>query len=201
MSTATCQRVTATDASDRSASAAVMNDSAKPTIVVGVSGSPASARALRWAADAAVRLDAQLKVVLIWSIEQRAFYAPAISPDDYSRRQERAVCGLTATVRAELGPIALDSVTTEVAQGMPERALVEQSAGADLLVLGSASATVTARSIGSVIRACLSHAHCPVVVVGPEGARSDRGHGGEIRQQLSGMARDRRDLQRAGQRK
>ncbi len=148
-----------------------MNVPARPMIVVGVSGSPASARALRWAASEAGRLDARLKIVLVWRIDPRAYYAPAIGPDEYDRRQERAVSGLAATVRAELGPHALEAAITQVVQGMPERALVEESTGADLLVLGSASTavTVTGRSIGAVIRACLSHAHCPVVVVGPEG--------------------------------
>jgi nucleotide-binding universal stress UspA family protein len=140
----------------------------RPTIVVGASGSPASDRALRWAADEAARLGARLKVVLIWSIESRAYYAPAISPDDYDRRQERATSGLASRVRVVLGSTSADAVTTEVAQGIPERALVEQSAAADLLVLGSASGIVGGRSIGPVVRTCLSHARCPVVVVGPE---------------------------------
>jgi nucleotide-binding universal stress UspA family protein len=145
------------------------NTVAKPTIVVGVSGSPASARALRWAAGEAARLDAQLKIVLIWDVEPRAYYAPAITPDDYDRRQERAVSGLAATVRVVLGAAPPDALTV-VAQGTPERALVEHSIDADLLVLGEAPRMVSGRSIGPVVRACLSHAHCPVVVVGPEGA-------------------------------
>jgi nucleotide-binding universal stress UspA family protein len=146
-----------------------MNVPVRPMIVVGASGSPASARALRWAASEAARLDARLKIVLVWRVDPRAYYAPAIGPDEYDRRQERAISGLAATVRAELGPHALETAITQVVQGMPERALVEESTGADLLVLGSASTAVTGRSIGAVIRACLSHAHCPVVVVGPEG--------------------------------
>ena len=116
-----------------------MSVAAKPTIVVGVSGSSASARALRWAAGRGSRLDAQLKIVLIWSIEPRAYYAPAISPDDYDRRQERAVAGLDGHNAGCARLASTGHVTTEVAQGMAERALVEQSAGADLLVLGSAS--------------------------------------------------------------
>jgi nucleotide-binding universal stress UspA family protein len=145
------------------------NAELKPTIVVGVSGSPASAQALRWAAAEADRLDAQLKIVLIWNIEPRAYYAPAITSDDYDRRQERAVSGLAATVRVVLGAAPPDALTV-VAQGIPERALVDHSIDADLLVLGEAPRMVSGRSIGPVVRACLSHAHCPVVVVGPEGA-------------------------------
>ena len=56
-----------------------------PTIVAGVSGSPASARALRWAADEAKRRHGRLKVVLACRIQQRAFYAPAPAPPHRSR--------------------------------------------------------------------------------------------------------------------
>ena len=164
------------------------NTAPKPTIVVGVSGSPASALALRWAAAEADRLDAQLKIVLIWNIEPRAYYAPAITSDDYDRRQERAVSGLAATVRVVLGAAPPDALTV-VAQGIPERALVEHSLGADLLVLGEAAGVVSGRSIGPVVRACLSHAHCPVVVVGPEGAGD--------RAQISATPQHQGDLQLA----
>jgi nucleotide-binding universal stress UspA family protein len=147
------------------------------TIVVGVSGSPASALALRWAAAEADRLRGQLRVVLIWTIEPRAHYAPAISADDYNRRHARAVAGLAATVTAVAGFMPPDAITMTVVQGMPERVLVEQSAGADLLVLGSGAGLVSGGSIGPVIRACLSHAHCPVVIVGPEGPSGHARHG------------------------
>jgi nucleotide-binding universal stress UspA family protein len=150
-----------------------MSVSTRPTIVVGVNGSSASARALGWAAAEADRMDARLKIVLIWSIGPRAYYAPTISPGDYDRRQEHAAGRLAATMRAVLDSMPRDSVMTMVAEGTPERALVEQSADADLLVLGSASGVTSGRSVGPVIRTCLSHAHCPVVVVGPDCA-SDR---------------------------
>ncbi len=170
-----------------------MNAAARPTVVVGVSGSPASVRALRWAADEAARLGAQLKIVLIWNIEPRAYYAPATTPEDYDRRRERAVSGLAATVRVVLGPAVRDTLTV-VAQGLPERALVEHSSGAEILVLGSASGLVGGRSIGPVVRACLIHAHCPVVVVGPEGQKSHARHGDADPRPDSATTRDQRDL-------
>ena len=166
-----------------------MKATTKPTIVVGVSGSSASARALRWAAGEAKRKDAQLKIVLIWSIGARAYYAPSISPGDYYRRQEHAATMLAATMRAVLGSTPSDSVITTVAEGTPEPVLVEQSADADLLVLGSASGVVSGRAMGPVIRACLSHAHCPVVVVGPECASNGA--------RISATSQDQGDLQLA----
>jgi nucleotide-binding universal stress UspA family protein len=170
----------------------------KMTIVVGVSGSPASALALRWAASAADRLTAALKVVLIWTIEPRAHYAPAISADEYDRRHERAVAGLAAAVKAVAGHLPADAVSMTVAQGLPERALAEQSAGADLLVLGSAASLTGGRSIGPVIRACLSHAHCPVLVVGPEGPTSHSWPTSAATQLDPTAIQDERDLALAG---
>ncbi len=140
-----------------------------PVIVAGVSGSPASARALRWAAGEARRRQGRLKVVLAWRGQARALYAPSPVPDDLAARQQRARDGLAATVRAVLGADLAAEVATEVTESNPERALVDSSSGADLLVLGTASGQLAGRSIGPVVRTCLSRAHCPVVVVGPEG--------------------------------
>jgi nucleotide-binding universal stress UspA family protein len=145
------------------------NPASSPVIVAGVSGSPASARALRWAADEARRRHGRLKVVLAWRIQQRAYYAPTPAEAEVEARQQRAKDGLAATVRAVLGAELAAKVTTEVTEGNPERALVDSSAGADLLVLGAASGQLIGRSLGPVVRTCLSRAHCPVVVVGPEG--------------------------------
>jgi nucleotide-binding universal stress UspA family protein len=139
-----------------------------PAVVTGVSGSIASARALRWAADEASRRHGRLKVVLAWQTQPRALYAPVVTAQELASRRQQAVDALAATVRAVLGPELAANVTTEVIEGNPERALVDSSAGADLLVLGAASRRLAEGSIGPVVRTCLSRAHCPVVVVGPE---------------------------------
>lgn len=139
-----------------------------PTIVVGVSGSHASAAALRWAADETERRHGQLKVVVSWSQDQRAYYALPAQLEDPQRRRDKAGRDLDATMRTVLGPGPRGDTTTEVVEGTAERALVDRSAGADLLVLGSASGITAGRAIGPVIRTCLSRAHCPVVVVSPE---------------------------------
>lgn len=166
----------------------------KMRIVVGVSGSPTSALALRWAAAEAERLRAALTVVLIWTIEPRAHYAPAISADELDRRQKRAVAGLAATVRAVAGYLPSDAVTMKVVEGLPERALLAQSAGADLLVLGSAATVSGDRPIGPVVRACLSRAHCPLVVVGPQGPTGHSRHDAASSQSHPNAAQRARDL-------
>jgi nucleotide-binding universal stress UspA family protein len=148
-----------------------MNDvQDRPTIVVGVSGSPASAGALRWAAEESRHLGGQLKVVLIWSAEQRAYYAPPVPAQEPGARRRQASDALAATVDAVLGQRPHCGLSLQAAEGSAERALVRLSAGADLLVLGSATAQLAGRPLGPVVRTCLSRARCPVVVVGPETA-------------------------------
>jgi nucleotide-binding universal stress UspA family protein len=92
-----------------------------------------------------------------------------VSGGDLAARQQRAGEVLSATVVGVLGHGPHGNLTVEVAGGDAERALVEQSEGADLLVLGSASGLLAGHPIGPVIRTCLGCAHCPVVIVGPEG--------------------------------
>ena len=158
----------------------------RPAIVVGVSGSPASLTALRWAAGEAERLNGWLEAVLAWAAPPNAPYAPQPAPLNSEQRRERAHRDLAAAVRAVFGPAPPDYLVTEVVEGQPERALANKSAGADLLVLGSASAHSQAgRPLGPVIRTCLSRAHCPVVVVGPQGTT-----GGTAATDPSGIERE-----------
>ena len=59
------------------------------------------------------------------------------------------------------------SVRTEIAEGLAARVLLDQSAGADMLVLGRNShGPDPYRAAGPVIRVCLRAAQCPVVVIG-----------------------------------
>jgi nucleotide-binding universal stress UspA family protein len=146
-----------------------MNDQRQPTIVVGVSGSRASVAALRWAADEAERRPAGLRVVRSWDPQYRAPYAALdglLTAD-----QQRAVArqDLAAALCATFGSPAPIGVAAELVKGVAERTLVDLSAGADLLVLGATSRpALSGCSAGPVIRACLSGAHCPVVVVGTQ---------------------------------
>lgn len=145
-----------------------MNVTRKPAIVVGVSGSRASEAALRWAADEADRVHGQLRVILAVERPVRAHYARPARAGEPQLRQEQARRDLAAAMRTVLGPGPRPGTTTDVVEDMAERALVDFSRGADLLVLGSASGIMAGRSIGPCIRACLSRSECPVVVVSPQ---------------------------------
>jgi nucleotide-binding universal stress UspA family protein len=145
-----------------------MSSVTEPVVVVGVNGSRASVAALRWAAEEADRRHARLHVVLVWSPRAAASYAPAAGRPTAEQQREAAGKKLTALLRRVFRAGLPWRLTPELAQGVAERVLVEESADADLLVLGAAAPPCTSgRSVGPVVRACLSRARCPVVVVSP----------------------------------
>ena len=126
-----------------------MRDSREQHIVVGISDSRASLTALHWAAAEARLRGASLHVVRAWdSVRHAAPYAAVGQLPTGDEQEAEVRAGLAADMQAEFGPATPGGVTTELAEGAPERILVAQSARADLL------------------RACLAHAGCPVVIVG-----------------------------------
>jgi nucleotide-binding universal stress UspA family protein len=151
----------------------------RPVLVVGVGGSAASLAALAWAASEARRRDAKLRVVQAWQPRPaRASYAGtgrAVSGGTGNELAMEALAAdhLAAHVRSVLGVRSDIDVVTELIEGSPERVLAEASADAELLVLGSgnyapvahADPLIVDKPIGPVIRSCLSHARCPVLII------------------------------------
>jgi nucleotide-binding universal stress UspA family protein len=144
-----------------------MTKNRRQRIVVGVSGSSASGAALSWAAEEARLRKAKLHVVRVWDPARHAAPYAAVGAMPTGEEDQAAACGsLAAAMRAEFGPATPDNVTAELAEGVPERVLVDRSTDADLLVLGvTAPAWLAGRSAGPVVRACLARARCPVVVI------------------------------------
>jgi len=144
-----------------------MSNVRQQVIVVGVSGSLASGAALSWAAEEARLRGARLHVVRVWDPARHA--APYAAVDATPTGEEELASardGLAAAMRTEFGPVTPRGVTAELAEGVPERVLVNRSSRADLLVLGVSPAWPAGRSAGPVVRACLARARCPVVVIG-----------------------------------
>jgi nucleotide-binding universal stress UspA family protein len=141
------------------------------TIVVGTDGSDDGQRALAWAAAEARRRGAVLEVVHAWEL----MASDTMSPDP---------SGSARTVLAScLSGIDTEGVEVRprLVQGRPAPSLVGAAAGADLLVVGSRGRSGIAEVVlGSVSRACVHYASCPVVVVPPArrsslvGARNGR---------------------------
>ncbi len=144
----------------------------QPVILVGVGGSAASLAALGWAAAEARRRGVQLQAVRAWQPHPaRALYAGTAG----FRSELTAAQRLDRDVRAVVGDADDLDLVVQLIEGTAERILPEASADADLLVLGSggpspaaqADPAITDRPVGPVIRACLGHARCPVVIISP----------------------------------
>lgn len=132
-------------------------------IVVGVDQSPSAKNALAWAVDHAKRTDASVLALSVCQLSGSA------SPFTNSHRHELAAALDALGEKAD--GVRIDQ---DVPHGLPGPVLVEQSADADLLVVGDhgyrKEGVLVLSSIASY---CLRHARCPVVVVPLEGARHD----------------------------
>ncbi|MGH9092790.1 MAG: universal stress protein [Acidimicrobiales bacterium] len=133
-------------------------------IVVGVDGSEASVSALRWAARQGGLTGAAVEVVACWEWPSTYGWGMPV-PADYhpDADAESALEQLVAGVRAAHPDVAF---VPRVVEGHPARVLVELSAGADLLVVGSRGhGEFAGMLLGSVSTHCVAHAHCPVLVM------------------------------------
>ena len=137
-------------------------------VVVGIDGSPASALALAWAARYARAVGAHLRAVLAWQYPAAAWptqagVAPAGVQDQMEvAKQEELDKALAAT----LGEPPYVEVESKLVYGHASQALIDESADADLLVVGSRGhGAFTGMLHGSVSMQCVTHAACPVAVV------------------------------------
>lgn len=141
-------------------------------MLVGHDGSRPASEAVRWAARLAGRLGCPLHVLRTWSISSsprpataEPGYVPPLS--DF----EAAVLKRLETDVKKLGlPAELD-VRFHVLHGSAGRRLLEASAGADMLIVGSrGGGGFHGLRFGSTANQVVSHARCPVVVVPVDGA-------------------------------
>jgi nucleotide-binding universal stress UspA family protein len=137
------------------------------TIVVGVDGSPGSRKALRWAAAEAADHGADLVVVNVW---EHTLLPPAGSVSVSERYvpdpSQRTADDLVQVIREELGDEPPVLVRPHVKQGRPAKVLIEDSAQADLLVVGNRGhGGFAGLVLGSVSQHVAAYAKCPVTVV------------------------------------
>jgi nucleotide-binding universal stress UspA family protein len=151
-------------------------------VVVGVDGSAASRRALRWAAEDARRRGSELQIVHVH--EPRLAYDPyELSYETVSHRhpgQERRsreqrrvtarqeaealVDDLLDELPPELREVPTDRIVRESSR--PARVLLEAARMADLLVVGARGrGGFVGLLLGSVSQQVVQHATCPVTVV------------------------------------
>jgi nucleotide-binding universal stress UspA family protein len=131
-------------------------------VVVGVDGSSASTAALVWAARQATLTGAQVEAVTAWHDPEVYGGYPVAAGTDWAANAHDV---LDAAVDRALGATA-GAVTRRVVEGHPVKVLVDASAGADLLVVGSRGhGGFAGMLLGSVSERVTAHAPCPVLVV------------------------------------
>jgi nucleotide-binding universal stress UspA family protein len=139
-------------------------------IVVGVDHSAGAKAALRFALEEARLRQATLRVVHAWQFGyigatglEGALPAVGAELEDFRRGAEAALEETLKEVGADNDGVAIER---RVDQGTAAAVLVEESRGADLLVVGSRGHGGFAQLLlGSVSQQCAQHAFCPVVIV------------------------------------
>jgi nucleotide-binding universal stress UspA family protein len=134
-------------------------------VIVGVDGSPDSVRALGWACRRAETCGDRVRAICAWSLASSGedWIMPPGMKAEGQRRAERVLQDAAEVARRNL-PAA--QVETVVVEGPAARVLVEMSADADALVVGSRGlGGFSGLLLGSVSQQCVHHAHCPVTVI------------------------------------
>jgi nucleotide-binding universal stress UspA family protein len=130
-------------------------------IVVGVDGSPASARALGWALSRGALTGAAAEAVHAWQVPQVPGGRVSMMGVDFSAISKEILRNAVEGVGA-----SPESVTERAVQRHPVKVLIDASDGADLLVVGKGGhGGFTRMLLGSVSGQILAYAHCPTVIV------------------------------------
>lgn len=139
-------------------------------IVIGVDGSPEAQVAVEWAAREAVLHAVPLTLVTVEPGQQpRTWYEISVASElaEISARHTREILAkATAAAEhaaAEAGPLTIGE---HVGEGNVVSTLVELSADADMLVVGSRGLGKVGRVLlGSVSTGLLQHSRCPVAII------------------------------------
>lgn len=136
-----------------------------PFVVVGIDGSEPSEHALRWGAFIAQHANARLRVVIAWLPVWPGEGPAAADVRDWDPYGD-ALNTLEQTVQKALGNTPGIEVDRRAVQGGAAKTLLEESASARMLVLGSRGhGGFTGLLLGSVSATCTAHATCPVLVI------------------------------------
>ncbi len=139
-------------------------------VVVGLDGSSASLAALHWAAAEAAAHGAPLVAVCVSDPRPRR-----IAPYAGVGNVQSDAADTIAAVHRMIAESGIESVRRVFEVGIPSQVLVRVSLGARMLVLGHADhhryrdneapPHAHAAALGSIARACVARATCPVVIV------------------------------------
>lgn len=132
-------------------------------VVLGVDGSPASEAAIAVAFDEASQREVPLVAIHAWGV--RAFFGPDIDPDALEGEAKEILAERLAGWQERYPDV---HVVRRVVGELPEKHLIEASAHAQLVVLGShGRGGFTGMMLGSVSSAVVHGIDAPVIVVRP----------------------------------
>lgn len=137
-------------------------------VVVGVDGSPSALEALKWAAHYASATGGTVRAVLAWHYPTAAGnppvgVTPAVVETEVEQSREDVI---DEAITSALGPQPTVKIERKAVYGHPAQVLIDESADADLLVVGHRGhGGFSGMMLGSVSTHCVTHAHCPVTVV------------------------------------
>jgi nucleotide-binding universal stress UspA family protein len=133
---------------------------------VGVDGSRSSVAALEWALRQAELTGSTLEVITSWEWPTNYGWAYPFPPEyDPKVDAEKMLSDVLAPHLVDHADVP---VQMTVVEGHPAPVLVEASAGADLLVVGSRGhGEFAGMLLGSVSEHCATNARCPVLVLRP----------------------------------
>ncbi len=148
-------------------------------LVVGTDGSPHSDAALDWAAAEAYRRGARLHVVHVWRSSPPPIPPlappPAVTAPDTDKNRARRILNHAVARILDACSEEPPDLCPHLVEGSPRSVLIDMSAEADLVVVGSrARSRIAGLLLGSVSRAVVGQAACPVVVVPPPVPRLPR---------------------------
>jgi nucleotide-binding universal stress UspA family protein len=131
-------------------------------IVVGVDGSEASVTALRRGIRMANALNASVEAITSW----RFMTAYGAASEFGYTPEEDAVSILSGAVKSAFGSKIPQWFTGKTIEGNADQVLIDQSRGAEMLVVGSRGhGGLAGVLLGSVSAECAEHAHCPVLII------------------------------------
>jgi nucleotide-binding universal stress UspA family protein len=136
-------------------------------IVVGVDGSQHAASALRWAAQLGALLNCEIEAVMAYIDPRQYGWSPGsmfLTADADPQGDAENV--LEAAVEQVFGTNRPEGLQTVVQKGSPAKVLLDRSANARMLVVGSRGhGGFAGLLLGSVSSKCVEHSKLPVLVV------------------------------------
>jgi nucleotide-binding universal stress UspA family protein len=135
-------------------------------VVVGVDGSDPSVAALSWASRYGAATGATVRAVRVWHYPTAAGLPPGKTPEPVEEEVEGWVRDELSQAVTKANPDSSAQIETKIVYGHPAQALIDESRGESLLVLGHRGHGGFAEALtGSIVIHCVNHSACPVVVV------------------------------------